>query len=138
MDIQSLREQVDRLLSMKKADEVESLLMENSEIARKNKDLLRIYYLVPVCTAEREAGLPTLFTKVSGIEELIERDIKMKFWVRRIAFDVLDDEKAFYRFCSDHQVSLQELMIEAYCNAVHKEKVQAFIQRKIAEGKLKI
>lgn len=138
MDIQNLREQVDRLLSMKKADEAEKLLTENAETAKSDKNLLRIYYLIPVCAAEREAGQQTLFTKVSGIEELLERDTKVKFWVRRIAFDVLDDEMDFYRFCTANRVSLPELMIEAYCNAVHKEKVQAFIQRKIAEGKLKV
>ncbi len=138
MDIQNLREQVDCLLSMKKADEAEKLLTENAETAKSDKNLLKIYYLIPVCAAEREAGQQTLFTKVSGIEELLERDTKVKFWVRRIAFDVLDDEKEFYRFCTANRVSLPELMIEAYCNAVHKEKVQAFIQRKIAEGKLKV
>lgn len=138
MDIQSLREQVDHLLSMKKAEEAERLLAENGEIAGSDKDLLRIYYLLPVCSTEREAGQRTLFTKVSCLEELLERDTKVKFWVRRIAFDVLDNEKAFCRFCMDNRVSLPELMIEAYCNAVYKEKVQAFIQRKIAEGKLKI
>lgn len=138
MDIESLRKQLDRLLSMKRADEAERLLTQNAETAKSNNDLLKIYYLLPVCAAEREAGQQTLFMKVSGIEELLERDTKVKFWVRRIAFDVLDDEKEFCRFCAANHVSLQELMIEAYCNAVHKEKVQAFIQRKIAEGKLKI
>lgn len=138
MDIQSLWEQLDRLLSMKKSDEAETLLTQNAQTALSDNDLLRIYYLLPVCTAEREAGQKTLFSKVSGIEELKERDTRVKFQVRRIAFDVLDDENEFCRFCVDNHVSLPELMIEAYCNAVHKEKVQAFIQRKIAEGKLKI
>ena len=38
MDIQNLREQVDCLLSMKKADEAEKLLTENAETAK--SDLL--------------------------------------------------------------------------------------------------
>lgn len=138
MDIQSLWEQLDRLLSMKKSDEAEMLLTQNAQTALSDNDLLRSYYLLPVCAAEREAGQKTLFSKVSGIEELKERDTRVKFQVRRIAFDVLDDENEFCQFCADNHISLQELVIEAYCNAVHKEKVQAFIQRKIAEGKLKI
>ena len=137
MDSQSLRKQVDELLTMKKCEETVSLLMENEEIAKYDKDIVKIFYLIPVCNAEREAGQQTLFTKVSGIEELLERDRRVKFYLRRIAFDVLDDEEEFCTFCRRNQVSLPELFIETYCNAVHKEKVQAFIQRKVAEGKLK-
>lgn len=137
MDSQSLRKQVDELLSMKKSEETVSLLMENEEIAKYDRDLLKIFYLIPVCNTERKAGQQTLFTKVSGIEELLERDRRVKFYLRRIAFDVLDNEEEFYTFCRQNQVSLTELFIETYCNAVHKEKVQAFIQRKVAEGKLK-
>lgn len=138
MDRQSLREQVGQLLVMKKCEEAERLLMENAETAKRDRDLLKIYYLLPVCAAEREAGHRTLFTKVSGLEELLERDTRVKFYLRRIAFDVLDDEEEFYSYCAEKHVSLPELFMEAYCNAVHKEKVQTFIQSKIAEGRLKL
>ncbi|MBD5524389.1 MAG: hypothetical protein HDR04_08220 [Lachnospiraceae bacterium] len=138
MDGQSLTKQMDQLLSMKKGDEAEKLLAENGAVAKHDRKLVKIYYLLPVCTAEREAGQRTLFTKVSGIDELLERDTKVKFYLRRIAFDVLDDEQEFFRFCAQYQVSLPELFIETYCNAVHREKVQSFIQKKIAEGKLKV
>lgn len=138
MDKRSLVGQVDLLLSIKKPEEAEKLLKEYGELAKSDKKLLKIYFLLPVCEAEREAGQQTLFAKVSGIDELLERDTKVKFYLRRIAFDVLDDEKEFFSFCSANQVSLPELFIEAYCNAVHREKVQAYIQKKIAEGKLKV
>lgn len=138
MDGQSLWEQVNELFDRKQYDEVERLLMANGELAKSDRELLKIFYLIPVCTAEREAGQQTLFSKVSGVEELLERDTRVKFYLRRIAFDVLDDEEEFCEFCHQNLVSLPELFIEAYCNAVHKEKVQAFIQRKTAEGKLRI
>lgn len=138
MDVQRLREQIDWLLSMKRADEVERLLKENRETARTRNDLLAIYYLVPVCEAEREAGRQTLFSKVSGLDELLERDARVKFYVRRIAFDILDDEEDFFRFCAQNRVSLPELFIEAYCNAVYREKAQEYFKEKIAEGKLVI
>ncbi|MBD5515141.1 MAG: hypothetical protein HDR06_10965 [Lachnospiraceae bacterium] len=138
MDGQSLWEQVNDLFDRKQYEEVESLLMANEELAKSNRELLKIFYLIPVCATEREEGQQTLFSKVSGVDELLERDTKVKFYLRRIAFDVLDDEDEFCEFCHQNHVSLPELFIEAYCNAVHKEKVQAFIQRKIAEGKLEI
>lgn len=138
MDRQSLREQVNDLLSRKECDEAEKLLTSYMEVAKSDRDLLKVYYMIPVCTAEKEAGQRTLFTKVSSVEELVERETKLKFYLRRIAFDILEDDKPFYEYCMQKQVSLPELFIVAYCNAVHREKVQEFIQRKIAEGKLKV
>ncbi|MDE7132444.1 MAG: hypothetical protein K2O65_11685 [Lachnospiraceae bacterium] len=138
MDGQNLWEQVNDLFAKKQYDEVESLLLANEKLAKSNRELLKIFYLIPVCTAEREEGQQILFSKVSGVDELLERDTKVKFYLRRIAFDVLDDEEEFCEFCHQNHVSLPELFIEAYCNAVYKEKVQAFIQRKVAEGKLEV
>lgn len=138
MNGQRLWEQVNDLFDRKQYDEVERLLLANERIAKFDRELLRIFYLIPVCTAEREEGQQTLFSKVSGVDELLERETKVKFYLRRIAFDVLDDEDEFCEFCHQNHVSLSELFIVAYCNAVHKEKVQAFIQRKVLEGKLEI
>lgn len=138
MNMQDLWEQVRELFAQKQYDEVERLLMANGDLAKSHGELIKIYYLIPVCTAEREAGQQILFSKVSGVDELLERDTKVKFYLRRIAFDVLDDEEEFCEFCRQNHVSLQELFIETYSNAVHREKVQAFIQRKTAEGKLKV
>ncbi|MDE7183427.1 MAG: hypothetical protein K2O40_02905 [Lachnospiraceae bacterium] len=136
MNREKLRMKVDELLSMKKCDEVESVLTENHGIAKSDRDLFRVYYMIPICTAEREEGRHTLFSKVSSVDALLERETRLKFYLRRIAFDLLDDEKEFYQFCSYNQVSLAELFVDAYCNAIHKEKVQGFIQSKMAEGKL--
>ena len=138
MDRQSLRKQVDELFSAHKYGEIESVLTEYNEIAKLDKDLLKIYYLIPVCTAERESGEQTLFTKVSSVETLVERETILKFYLRRIAFDLLDNEEDFYEFCKQNRVSLAELFIVTYCNAVRREKVQDFIQRKRAEGKLTV
>ncbi len=138
MDKESLREQVDRLLAAKKHIEAENLLMANQDIAKSDRDLLKIYFLLPVCSAEREAGQKTLFSKVSGLEELLERETRVKFYLRRIAFDVMDDEEVFFRYCKKNRVSLSELLIIAFCSAVYREKVQAYLQKKAAEGKLKV
>lgn len=137
MNRQSLKEKVDELLSQQKCDEVENLLSENREVVKSDRELLQIYYLLPVCATEREAGEHTLFTKVSSVGELVERETRLKFYLRRAAFDILDDEDEFCDYCIQKRVSLPELFIVAYCNAVHREKVQGFIQRKIAEGKLR-
>lgn len=136
MNRENMRMKVDELLSMGKCDDVERLLMENCDIAKSDRELFRIYYLIPVCTAEREGGERTLFSKVSSVDALMERETRLKFYLRRIAFDLLDDEEEFYQYCSENQISLAELFIVAYCNAIHKEKVQGFIQSKMAEGKL--
>lgn len=138
MDRQSLKEQINELLSRREYDEVESLLTEYGDIAKSDRDLLKVYYMLPVCTAEKEAGQRTLFAKVSSVEELVERETRLKFYLRRIAFDLLEDEEAFYEYCAQNRVSLPELFVVTYCGAVHREKVQAFIQRKIAEGKLRV
>lgn len=138
MDRTTLREQIDASFSLKKYDEIEKLLMENKEIAKLDRDLYRAYYLIPIYTTEKEAGQRTIFSKVSDLEELLEREVRLKFYLRRIAFDILDDEEEFYRFCRQNEVSLAELFMVAYYNAVHREKVQEFIQKRMAEGKLVI
>lgn len=136
MDKKTLREQIDASFLAKRYDEIERLLTQNKEVAKSDRDLLRLYYMLPIYTAEKEAGQQTIFSKVSGLEELLEREVRLKFYLRRIAFDILDDENEFYRFCRQNKVSLAELFMVAYCNAVHREKVQEFMQRKMAEGKL--
>lgn len=137
MDRESLKERINELLSQQKCEEAERLLSANREAAKLDKELLKAYYLLPVCKAEKEAGEPTLFTKVLSVEELVERETRLKFFLRRAAFDILDDEAVFCDYCIQKHVSLPELFIVAYCNAVHREKIQDFIRRKIAEGKLR-
>ncbi len=136
MDRKVLREQIDALFSAKNYDEINELLTENKEVAKSDRDLLKVYYMLPIYEAEKEAGQRTIFSKVSSLEDLLEREVRLKFYLRRIAFDILDDEDEFYLFCRQNRVSLAELFMVAYCNAVHREKVQEFVQRKMAEGKL--
>ncbi len=138
MDRKVLREQIDALFRAKRYDDLERVLTENKEVAGIDRDLLRIYYMLPIYMAEREAGQRTIFTKVSSLEDLLEREVRLKFYLRRIAFDILDDEDEFYRFCRQNRVSPAELFMVAYYNAVHREKVQEFVQRKMMEGKLAI
>lgn len=138
MDGQSLWEQVDQLLSAKRFDEAERLLMEKGDIAKQNNQFLQLYYLVPICAQEREAGQQTLFSKVSGLKELLERHTRVKFYIRRIAFGLLEDEEEFCSFCVQNRVSVPELLIETYLHAIHVKKVQTFLQEKIREGKFQI
>lgn len=111
MNRQSLKEKANELLSQRKCEEVENLLSENREVVKSDRELLKIYYLLPVCVTEREAGEPTLFTKVSSVEELVERETRLKFYLRRAAFDILDDEDEFCDYCTQKRVSLPELFI---------------------------
>lgn len=138
MDRKVLREQIDVLFLAKRYDDLERVLTENKEVAKSDRDLLKVYYMLPIYEAEKEAGQRTIFTKVSGLEELLDREVRLKFYLRRIAFDILDDEDEFYLFCRQNRVSLAELFMVAYYNAVHREKVQEFVQRKMVEGKLAI
>lgn len=138
MNVLMLWEQVDELLRMGQCDAVKELLLSNQEIVKKINELAVVYYLIPVCEQEEAAGVRRLFEKVTGLEALLERYTKLKFYLRRIDFDTIDESMVeFEQFVAQNNVSLPELMIVMYCCVVHKEKVLQIIQGKIAKGEIK-
>ncbi len=139
MDVWTLIENIEKLFQEEDGSQkIEALLLANQELAEYSKPLWKLYYAIPICEAEREAGERTLFSKVSGIMDFLERNTKLKFYLRRIAFDVLDDENEFYQFCIQNQVSIQELMIVIYLSVPKREKVQLFVKEKIEKGELRV
>ena len=48
MDRKVLREQIDALFSAKNYDEINELLTENKEVAKSDRDLLKVYYMLQI------------------------------------------------------------------------------------------
>ena len=63
------------------------------------------------------------------MDELLERYTILKFYLRRIDFDVMDDSlDAFYQFLSQSRISSYELLRVIDFSVVHKEKVLRLIK----------
>lgn len=129
MSAELIKEEVNSFLANKKYDEIKSFLLSKKEIVEKNNDLSTICYLCTIYEKEVAAKQLTIFSKVSNIEELLERYTKLKFYLRRIDFDVTDDKLGeFYQFLSRNQVSSYELLTVIDFSVVHKEKVLKVIR----------
>lgn len=133
MDTHELKKQVNRLIISQKYDEIEPLLFSHKNITKKDNDLAVTYYLCAVYKQEKPAGQSVIFSKVSGVDELMERYTALKFYLRRIDFDVADGLEEFQRFLIEAQVSSYELLrVIDYC-VVHKDKVLKAIEGGLPE-----
>lgn len=135
MQEQQISSGVNRLLQEKKYDDIKTFLLAQKEVVEKNNDLATVCYLCTIYEKEKEAGQPTIFSKVTDVEELLERHSILKFYLRRMDFDVIDALDEFYQFLSQKQVSSYELLTAIDFSVVHKEKVLQTIQKGKAADK---
>lgn len=128
MNSENLRKQVNLLFADRKYDKIKELLLSYKEITEKNNALATTCYLCNIGEKERAAGVPELFSKVSNMEELLERYTLLKFYLRRMDFDMWDEQPEYFQQCLLHyQVTSYELLTMLdYCT-VHKEKVLRMI-----------
>ena len=118
-----LKQQVNQMLESGKHDEIKEQLLAHKDVTEHDNDLAIICYLCTVYEQERAAGQRTIFEKVSDMEALIKRYTILKFYLRRIEFDVMDDMRIFGEFLVQNQVSSYELLRVLDFSAVHKDKV---------------
>ena len=131
MNALQLRQKTDELLQSGKYDEIKAMLVSYKDVTEKDNDLAVICYLCTIYEKEKEAVQAVIFSKISGIEDLMNRYTVLKFYLRRIEFDVAEDMESFYYFLTQNQVSSYELMgVIEFC-VVHKEKVLGIISGKL-------
>lgn len=124
-----LKEQINKLLTAQKYDDIKILLLSYKDITEHDNDLAMVCYLCTIYDQEKNAGQMTLFSKVESVDELLERYTRLKFYLRRIEFDIMDDNlDIFYQFLLQNQVSSYELLrVIDFC-VVHKDKVLRIIR----------
>lgn len=123
MDIGQLKQQTDVLLWTGKYEEIKPLLLAQKTTTERDNELAVICYLCAVYEQEKAAGQRTIFEKTGSIDKLLSRYTTLKFYLRRIDFDVMGDLGELYQFLSEEQVSSYELLrVMDFC-AVHKSKI---------------
>lgn len=129
MNRQEMKKQVDQLLATGEFESIKPLLLSYKEITEHDNDLAMTCYLSTIYEQEKAAGQAVVFSKVSSIEELLERYNVLKFYLRRMDFDVEEKEQEdFYQFLSQYQISSYELLrVMDFC-VVHKDKVMRKIK----------
>ena len=129
MNTVTLYTQVNMLLSEHRYDEIKPLLLQYKETTEHDNTLSMTCYLCTVHEREKEVGQPSMLSKVSDIDELIDRYTRLKFFLRRIDFDLLDDGlQDFYTFIAQYKISSYELLAAIDFGVVHKEKVLKVIK----------
>lgn len=70
-----------------------------------------------------------MFEKTADVDAVIERYTILKFYLRRIDFDVMDDDiRAFQKFLMQNEVSSYELLTVIRFSIVNEEKVLNWIK----------
>lgn len=123
MNKQQLKQQINDLLKMGNYDAIKPLLLSNKDTTEHDNDLAMLCYLCTIYDQEKAAGQTTIFSKVSNMKELLKRYTALKFYLRRIDFDVADDMGTFYQFLAQNQVSSFELLRVMDFSVVQKDKV---------------
>lgn len=130
MEEKDLIKQIDISIKTKEFDSIADIILNNLKLVEKSNTLATIYYLMPVYIQEKKQNIKTIFDKVENTEELILRYTKLKFFLRRIDFDLLGDElDTFMNFLVSENVSPFELMKVVEQSIVHKDKVLSFLHR---------
>lgn len=124
MNAQEVKQKVNDFIRREEYDKIKSFLLTYKETTEHDNDLAMLCYLCTIYEQEKNAGQPTIFSKVSSWEALLERYTKLKFFLRRMDFDVLaDGMDSFYLFLSQNNVSQYELLrVIDFC-VVNKDKI---------------
>ena len=122
-----IKEQIDELLRRKETKDIFSFLQDHMETIKYDNDLMTVWYLGKISQRETEHGLESLFTKENDLESLLERHRKLKFYLRRIEYDIPDDDSEFYRFLMERNISEYELTGMMESSVYDKEKVMAYL-----------
>lgn len=129
MNTELLKRKVDELCQVHEYDQIETALLEYKDITEHDNDLATIYYLIGIYKQEKAAGKKTILEKASSVADLLERYTILKFYLRRIDFDIVGESlQDFYQFMVQNEVSVYELLTVIEYSVVHKEKVRKAIQ----------
>lgn len=129
MNTELLKRKVDELCQVHEYDQIETALLEYKDITEHDNDLATIYYLIGIYKQEKAAGKKTILEKASSAADLLERYTILKFYLRRIDFDIVGESlQDFYQFMVQNEVSVYELLTVIEYSVVHKEKVRKAIQ----------
>ena len=123
------KKQVDKMIRNKELEKIFSYLQENIGVIKFDNDLMAVWYLGRIALKELEAGVKTIFEKENSLEELLERYCRLKFFLRRIENDILEDADEFYSFLMSHDISEYELMGIVDSAIYNKEKLWKYFQR---------
>lgn len=129
MNIPELKQQINCLIADGEYDDILSLLLNYKEETEHDNDLATVCYLCIIYEQEKAAGCAVIFSKISNMEELLDRYTRLKFYLRRIDFDVIGDQlESFYEFLTRNQISPYELLRVIDFSVVNKEKVLKIIR----------
>lgn len=122
-------QKIDSMIQNREIDDILVFLQDNFTIIKHDNDLMIVWYLGVINRKEREAGIKSVFEKVSSLEELLERYHQLKFYLRRIENNILDDNKEFLLFLANYNVSEYEIKGIVDNSIYYKEKVWDYFQR---------
>lgn len=129
MNADFVKEQINELIATGSYDRIKKLILNHKSISEKNNDISTIFYLLPVYENEKAAGMKTIFDKVKNVEQILMRYTTLKFYLRRIDFNVIGEELSdFFQYLIDAEVSPYELNVVMKQSVVHKEKVLRVIR----------
>lgn len=128
MNTELLRDKVDRLCQQHVYDQIEAILLQYKDITEHDNDLAMVYYLMKIYKQEKASGQKTILEKTGSVSVLLERYTKLKFYLRRIEFDIIGEGlQDFYLFIIHNEVSAYELLTIIEYSVVSKEKVRKII-----------
>lgn len=124
MNALELKAKINHLMNSGRYDEIRDTLLANRNITKHDSDLAVICYLCNVYEQEKAAGQRTVFEKAADVDAVIERYTILKFYLRRIDFDMMDDDiQVFHNFLMQNEVSSYELLMVIRFSVVNEEKV---------------
>ena len=120
---------VDEMIQNRELENILPFLQENFSTIKHDNDLMIVWYLGVINRKEKEAELKGVFEKESFLEELLDRYHQLKFYLRRIENDILDDDKGFFLFLANKNVSEYELKGIVDNSIYYKKKVWNYFQK---------
>lgn len=123
MDEEGIKKRINKLMQKRDYEMVWKTLEENQEVY--SNEFAVCQCLFKAYVKERDSNQCTILEKTGSFEKLIERFTKLKFYLRRIEFGVMDDDTMddIFQFLVMNRVSSFELLAVAECSVINKEQV---------------
>ena len=98
----------------------------SKEILARSPELLKLRYLMTAVSREQEVGLPLLIRHVNTYDALLDFYDRVTLLLRRLEFDIADDEEEAKDFIRDARISpfaVSAILYNIVSHLGHREKI---------------
>lgn len=124
-----IRLYMDDLLRVGNYDDIKPILSKSANYIKYDNDLITLFFICQIYQNEKENGQKTIFEKCGSLDEVLGRYTLIKFFLRRIEFEIdVISRNEIIEFLSENDISVEELTEMLKRTTYHPQKILKIIE----------